>query len=84
LRSSTILAALDVNFTFTDLNVTDGDITALTVTLHVGVLLEWQHIKGSSAVWMGAVYQNYNQTLSTSIKLREVDPGSPQPLAGTF
>ena len=52
----------------------DGEIKTLTVSPRIGVLVDPAAIKGSLALWVGAMYMDYKQTVTDEINLNELDP----------
>jgi len=69
--------SLDANYTYTDINLVDGDIKTLTISPRLGVLVDPSIIKGSFAFWIGAMYMDYKQTVTDSVNLKELDPRLP-------
>jgi hypothetical protein len=69
--------SLDANYTYSDINLVDGDIKTLTVSPRVGMLVDPAIIKGSFAFWIGAMYMDYKQTVTDSVNLKELDSSLP-------
>jgi hypothetical protein len=69
--------SLDVNYTQSNIDVVDGEIKTLTVSPRIGVLVDPAAIKGSLALWVGAMYMDYKQTVSDEINLNELDSRLP-------
>jgi hypothetical protein len=69
--------SLDANYTYTDINLVNGDIKTLTVSPRLGVLVDPSMIKGSFAFWIGAMYMDYKQTITDSVNLKELDSRLP-------
>ena len=69
--------SLDANYTYTDINLVDGDIKTLTISPRLGVLVDPSRIKGSFAFWIGAMYMDYTQTVTDSVNLNELDSSLP-------
>ena len=69
--------SLDANYTYTDIDLVDGDIKTLTFSPRVGVLVDPSFIKGSFALWIGAMYMDYKQTVTDSVNLKELDSRLP-------
>jgi hypothetical protein len=69
--------SLDANYTYTDINLVNGDIKTLTISPRVGILVDPSIIKGSFAFWIGAMYMDYKQTVTDSVNLKELDPRLP-------
>ena len=69
--------SLDANYTYTDINLVNGDIKTLTISPRLGVLVDPAIIKGSFAFWIGAMYMDYKQTVTDSVKLNELDSRLP-------
>ena len=72
-----MFGSLDMNYTRSDINLTDGEVTTLTISPRLGILFEAPAIKGSGALWIGTMYMDYKETISDSINLREIDPELP-------
>ena len=72
-----MFGSLDMNYTRSDINLTDGEVTTLTVSPRLGILIESSAIQGSGALWLGAMYMDYKETITDSINLREIDPALP-------
>ena len=72
-----IFGTLDMNYTRSDINITDGEITTLTISPRLGILVESAVIKGSGGFWIGAMYMDYKETITDSINLRQIDPALP-------
>ena len=70
-------ASVDGNYTYSNIDLTDGDITTLTISPRVGLLVDSPEIKGSLAFWVGAMYMKYKQTITDDISLNELDPRLP-------
>ena len=70
-------ASVDGNYTYSDIDLVDGDITTLTISPRVGLLIDSPAIKGSLAFWVGAMYMKYKQTVTDDINLNEFDPRLP-------
>ncbi|UCD82015.1 MAG: hypothetical protein JSW26_11485 [Desulfobacterales bacterium] len=69
--------SLDANYTYSKVDVVDGRIDTVTVSPRLGLLVDPPEIKGSLALWIGAMYMYYKQTVTDDINLREVDPRLP-------
>ena len=69
--------SLDVNYTQTNINLVDGEIKTLTVSPRIGVLVDPAALKGSLALWVGAMYMDYKQTVTDDINLNEFDSRLP-------
>ena len=69
--------SLDVNYTQSNIDVVDGEIKTLTVSPRLGVLVDPAAIKGFFALWVGAMYMDYKQTVTDDINLNELDPRLP-------
>ena len=70
-------ASVDGNYTYSNVDLVDGDITTLTISPRVGLLVDSPAIKGSLAFWVGAMYMKYKQTVTDDINLNELDPRLP-------
>ena len=69
--------SLDANYTYTDIDLVNGDIKTLTISPRLGVLVDPAIIKGSFALWIGAMYMDYKQTITDSVNLNELDSSLP-------
>ncbi len=69
--------SLDANYTYTDINLVDGDIKTLAISPRLGVLVDPAIIKGSFAFWIGAMYMDYKQTVTDSVNLKKLDSRLP-------
>jgi hypothetical protein len=69
--------SVDANYTFSNIDVVDGEIKTYTVTPRVGWLVDSTKIPGSLALWVGAMYMRYRQTITDDINLQEIDPRLP-------
>jgi len=69
--------SLDANYTYSNIDLVDGDIKTLTISPRLGVLVDPAVIKGSFAFWIGAMYMDYKQTVTDSVNLKELDPTLP-------
>jgi hypothetical protein len=72
-----LFGSLDANYTYTDIDIVDGDIKTLTVSPRLGVLVDPSVIKGSLALWVGAMYMDYKQTVTDTVNLKEIDSSAP-------
>jgi hypothetical protein len=70
-------ASVDGNYTYSDIDLVDGDVTTLTISPRVGLLVDSPAVKGSLAFWVGAMYMKYKQTVTDDINLNEFDPRLP-------
>ena len=69
--------SLDANYTYTDINLVNGDIKTMTISPRLGLLVDPSKIKGSFAFWIGAMYMDYEQTVTDSVNLKELDSRLP-------
>ena len=69
--------SLDANYTYSNIDIVDGKITAYTISPRVGLLVDSSKIPGSLALWVGAMYMRYRQTITDDINLQEIDPRLP-------
>ena len=69
--------SLDINYTESTIDVVDGEIETFTVSPRLGVLVDPDAVPGSFAFWVGAMYMDYEQTVTDDINLRELDPRLP-------
>jgi hypothetical protein len=72
-----LFGTLDMNYTRSDINITNGEVTTLTISPRLGILVESTAIKGSGAFWIGAMYMDYKETITDSINFRQIDPALP-------
>jgi len=72
-----LFGTLDMNYTRSDINLTEGEVTTLTISPRLGFLVESSAIKGSGALWIGVMYMDYKETITDSINLRQIDPALP-------
>jgi hypothetical protein len=72
-----IFASLDMNYTYSTVDVVDGRIDTVTVAPRLGLLVDPPDIQGSFALWIGAMYMHYKQTVADDISLQELDPRLP-------
>jgi hypothetical protein len=70
-------ASLDGNYTYSNIDIVDGDIETYTITPRAGVLVDPEAVPGSLALWVGAMYMRYEQTITDDINLKEIDPRLP-------
>jgi len=70
-------ASVDGNYTYSDIDLVDGDIKTWTISPRLGLLVDSPEVKGSLAFWVGAMYMKYKQTVTDDINLREFDPRLP-------
>ena len=70
-------ASVDGNYTYSNVDIVDGDIKTWTISPRFGMLVNSPAIKGSLAFWVGAMYMNYKQTITDDINLNELDPRLP-------
>ena len=70
-------ASLDTNYTYSNVDIVDGNIKTLTISPRLGLLVEPPGIMGSFGFWIGAMYMNYKQTITDDIRLNEIDPRLP-------
>ena len=70
-------ASVDGNYTYSNIDIADGDITTLTISPRLGLLVDSPEVKGSLAFWVGAMYMKYKQTVTDDISLNEFDPRLP-------
>ena len=70
-------ASIDGNYTYSNIDVVDGKIKVYTVSPRVGLLFNPESVPGSLAVWGGAMYMRYRQTVTDDINLQELDDRLP-------
>jgi hypothetical protein len=64
--------SLDANYTYSDIDVANSEIETYTMSARLGTLVDPKAIKGSLAFWVGAMYMDYEQTVTDSIDLSTV------------
>ncbi len=69
--------SLDANYTYSNIDVADSKIEVYTISPRLGMLVDSNAIEGSMALWVGAMYMNYKQTVTESIDLSTLIPGFP-------
>ena len=69
--------SLDTNYTYSTVDIVDGRIDTLTIAPRLGLIMEPPDIKGSIAIWIGAMYMHYKQTVTDDVNLQEFDPRLP-------
>ena len=70
-------ASLDTNYTYSTVDIVDGRIDTITVSPRLGLLVNPPEIKGALALWVGAMFMRYKQTVTDDISLQELDPRLP-------
>ena len=70
-------ASVDANYTYSKIDVVDGDIKVYTISPRVGVYYDPVSVPGSLAAWVGGMYMRYRQTVTDDINLQEFDPQLP-------
>lgn len=70
-------ASLDTNYTYSTVDIVDGRIDTITVSPRLGLLVNPPEIKGAFALWFGAMYMHYKQTVTDDVNLQELDPRLP-------
>ena len=70
-------ASLDGNYTYSNIDVVDSKIKVYTVSPRVGMLFNPESVPGSLALWVGAMYMRYRQTITDDINLQEFDDRLP-------
>ena len=69
--------SVDANYTYSNVDVVDGEIKTYTISPRVGMLVESAKIPGTLAFWVGAMYMRYRQTVTDDINLQELDDRLP-------
>jgi hypothetical protein len=70
-------ATVDGNYTYSNIDVANSKIEVYTISPRLGMLVDSNAIEGSMALWVGAMYMNYRQTVTDSINLNTLIPGFP-------
>jgi hypothetical protein len=70
-------ASVDANYTYSKVDVVEGDIRVYTITPRIGMLYDPVSVPGSLAAWIGGMYMRYRQTVTDDINLQEFDPRLP-------
>ena len=65
--------SVDANYTYTDIDIVNGDIKTLTISPRLGVQVDPALITGNLALWIGAMYMDYKQTITDTFNLKEID-----------
>ena len=68
-----IFGTVDMNYTWTNLNLADNTIQTFTVAPRAGILVTTKEA-GNGSVYLGGMYLNYEQTLSGVADLTETIP----------
>jgi hypothetical protein len=69
--------SLDTNYTHSKVDIVDGGFDTVTVAPRLGLLLNHPDIKGAFALWIGAMYMHYRQTVTDDVSLQALDPSLP-------
>lgn len=69
--------SLDGNYTYSNIDVVDGEIDTYTLSPRLGLLVDSAVIPGSLALWVGGMYMQYKQTVTDDINLQELDSRLP-------
>lgn len=75
-------ALLDVNYTNTNLDILDGEISSIVVSPRLGY--RWKFHGHETHLWVGSMYQNVEQTFSGYLRNIGVDLPEPLPQGGKF
>ncbi len=70
-------ASVDGNYTYSNVDVVDGKIRVYTISPRVGMLFNPESVPGSLALWVGAMWMRYRQTITDDINLQEIDDRLP-------
>ncbi len=70
-------ASVDGNYTYSNIDVVDGDIKVYTITPRVGFYWNPVAVPGSLTAWVGGMYMRYRQTVTDDINLQEFDSRLP-------
>ena len=69
--------SVDANYTYSNVDIVDGEIKTYTISPRVGMLVETAKMPGTLAFWVGAMYMQYRQTITDDINLQELDDRLP-------
>jgi hypothetical protein len=72
-----VFASLDANGSHTQLDVTDSELTAYSVTPRIGWRVTSSTEDARGALWIGAMFLEYDQTITGSISTASLDPMLP-------
>ncbi len=75
-------ALLDVNYTNTNLNILDGEISSIVVSPRLGY--RWKYRGHDTQIWVGTMYQNVEQTFSGYLRNIGVELPDYLPQNGKF
>lgn len=70
-------ASVDGNYTYSNVDVVDAKIETYTISPRLGLLVDSAAIPGSLALWVGAMYMRYKQTITDDVNLQEFDSRLP-------
>jgi hypothetical protein len=79
-----IFALLDANGSHTQLDVTDSEITAYSVTPRIGWRVASSTEDARGGLWIGAMFLEYDQTMTGSISTASLDPMLPGLIGDTL
>jgi len=66
--------SLDANYTHSNIDVASAKIDTYTISPRLGIMYDPAAVDGSFAVWVGAMYMDYKQTVTDSINLATLSP----------
>ena len=68
---------LDSNFAWTNIDVSDTTIKTFVFSPKMGIILEDKELFGRGTIWLGAMYLNFNMTVTGSIPTAKISPELP-------
>jgi len=72
-----MFVSVDANYTYSNVDVANSRIQTYTISPRLGLQVNPSSVPGSLAVWVGAMYMKYKQTVTDDISLKEIDPRLP-------
>ncbi len=65
---------VDANYSWASVDIVDGLVQTLSVTPKLGMVIETRRLPGTGAVFLGAMYVNFDLTIRGVIPGEEIDP----------
>jgi hypothetical protein len=69
-----IFAVLDTKYSWAGIGIVDDTVEALWISPKVGALVESETLPGTGALFLGAMYLDFDLTISSSIPGGVIDP----------
>lgn len=79
-----VFGSLDANGSRTQLDATDGEITAYSVTPRIGWRAASSAGAAQGALWIGAMFLEYHQTITGNVSTASLDPMLPNLVGDTL